>query len=305
MTRRQVLLVVVTAFLLGLLALVGFLIYVNRVNASRVKQFKKSAAVNWARISDQAQEVNQSLSGVASTADFADVSKAAGRMQKLLTDIGRSLAEDPVPRGYQELSDDQKDAIKALRNYLEKVNELALEDDKDDFQKERGILESRARQASAAVNKFLSDAAYIRANMANDFYEAAAALDRGWQAPRYAGSAEAQVVYDAANAFMSADIKEANMDKVWSMVSSTRKAALSQLNMTREAVIGGWRTLWGGRNPVEYKLNSSSIEFPADNKATIKAVVDFKDSSPSAETIRLVKEDGVWRIETYPFVGWR
>jgi hypothetical protein len=303
MNRRRGLLIFTTAVLLVLLVLAGFLIYLNRLNANRIKRFKQSAGDDWRKISTKAQDVDRSLAGVDSPYDLSGVEKIAGEMEKLVIDIDRSLKNQSVPSGYQELSQQQKTAVEALKTYLEKVRELASSEDKNKFLQERGILEGRSRKASSAVSEFLSNADFARVNISNEFYQAAAALSRAWTY-QYGGEAEVQAVYDAADAFLHADIKESNMDKIWSMISSTRLTALNRLGLSKEALAAGWRQLWEGKTPVDYQLRKNTIGFSDPNTATIKTVVDIEGSSPSVAEMRLVKEDGVWKIITYPFVGW-
>lgn len=304
MIGRRSLLIIAAAVLVVLLASVGFLVYLNRLNANRVQEFKKSARDNWTNISKQADIVTASLAKVASTADLSDVSKAAGQMEKLIASIDRSHKKGPVPSGYGKLSEEQKAAIDALKSYLEEVGELASSADEKAFQENRGILENRSRKASSAVNKFLSNANFMRVNVSNDFYQVALAMETAWRPPINADDPEAQAVYDAANAFLSADIKESNFDKLWSLLSTRRIMALNQLQLPKEVVRSGWRQLWGDKTPVDYYLSRPSINFSNPETATIRAVVYLEGNSPKVESLRLVKEDGIWKVETYPSVGW-
>ena len=302
MIGRRSLLIIAAAVLVVLS--VGFLVYLNRLNANRVQEFKKSAKDNWTNISKQVDNVTASLAKVASTADLSDVSKAAGQMEKLIASIDRSHKKGPVPSGYGKLSEEQKAAIDALKSYLVEVGELASSADEKAFQENRGILENRSRKASSAVNKFLSNANFMRVNVSNDFYQVALAMETAWRPPINTDDPEAQAVYDEANAFLSADIKESNFDKLWSMLSTGRIMALNQLQLPKEVVRSGWRQLWGDKTPVDYYLSRPSINFSNPETATIRVVVYLEGNSPKVESLRLVKEDGIWKVETYPPVGW-
>ena len=80
--------------------------------------------------------------------------------------------------------------------------------------------------------------------------------------------------------------------------------ALNQLQLPKEVVRSGWRQLWGDKTPVDYYLSRPSINFSNPETATIRAVVYLEGNSPKVESLRLVKEDGIWKVETYPSVGW-
>jgi hypothetical protein len=304
MRGRRGLFIVISAVSVILLALVGLYIYFNRLNAHRVTHFKQSATANWTKISEQSEKVTSSLSRVASPADLNGVSEAAGQMEKLVSDIRRSLKKEPVPSGYVELSRDQQAALAALTNYLEKTRELASGADEKAFQDGRGVLEDRSRKASSAVSEFLSKANFVRTNISNDFYEAALAMDLAWQPPQYGSDSEAQALFETASAFLNADVKESDFDKLWSMLSTGRITALGSLGITKEVARMNWRKLWGDRAPVDYFLSKNSIKFTEPDRATIDAVVYMEGGSPRSATMRLFRENGVWKVETYPFVGW-
>jgi hypothetical protein len=304
MHRRRGLVITISVVCLAVLALVGLYIYFNRLNAHRIKDFKQSANANWTKISKQSEKVSSSLSGVASPADLTGVAEAAGQMEKLAAAVGSSLKNQAVPSGYEEISRDQKAALAALLSYLKKTRELASVADEKAFQEGRGILEDRSRKASSAVNKFLSKANFVRANISNDFYNAASAMDSAWQPPQYGSDAEAQALFEAASAFLNADVKEFDFDKLWSMLSTGRINALGALGITKDVARMNWRKLWGDKTPADYFLSKSSIKFSEPDRATIDAVVYLEGASPRFATIRLFRENGVWKVETYPFVGW-
>jgi hypothetical protein len=303
-SRRRLLIIVTLALVMLLFLGGGLLLYLSRSNADKKEEFKESANVNWTKISDLAGQVGAALARVNSTTDLENVSRAAEDMTGQLTHISGSLDKARTPAAYEDLSAQQKDSIKDLKSYLEKVSELASRKDEKVLEDNRGILENRSRKAASSVSEFLSKADFLRLSLPAEFYRAGTALQNAWQPPPYANEAEAQTVYDTANSFMTADIKESNFPVIWSMLSNRLLTGFAYYNLTVDTIASGWRRAWGDERPADFYVSKRDITFTDPNTANVKVIAYLERGSPRIEKIRLVKEDGVWKVDSDPFVGW-
>lgn len=305
MSRRRLLWLIVSVAIVALIALgVGILIYVSSSNAKKTREFEAATRARWQKISEQSRDVSAALARVGSVADLAAVSSAVRGMEAVLDETSRSISKESVPPGYGDVAAKQKAAIVAMKSYLEKVGQLASSGDQQTFKSELGILEDRSGEAAAAVNDLLTAAMFIKTMVPGDFYQAALTMANAWQPPSYANEAETQAVYDAAAAFINADINGPDLDTIWAMLSTKLHKALDILKITRDKLASGWSQSWGSARPVDYYINKRDINFTDENTATVKVIMYLNSGGPRIETMRLVKENGVWKVETYPFVGW-
>lgn len=305
MSRRRRLWLSISAAAVLLIALVaGVLIYVSSANAEKTRKFEATSKAQWRKIGEKSRDVSAALARVGSVGDLAAVSSSAGEMVAVLDEASRSLAGRAVPPGYGDIASKQKAAIEAMKHYLEKVGQLASRGDQQAFKGELGILEDRSREASAAVSDFLTAARFVKTTVPGDFYQAALTMGNAWKPPDYANEAERQAVYDTAAAFINADISGPDLDTIWSMLSAKLRQALDVFKITRDKLASGWAQSWGDARPVEFYINRNDIHFTDQNTATAKVIMYMNRGGPRIETMRLVKENGVWKVETYPFVGW-
>ena len=305
MSRRRLLWLVISVATVVLIALsVGVLIYISSSNAEKARKFEAASKARWQKISDQSRDISAELARVGTVTDLAAVSSSVHGMEAVLDEALRSISKEAVPPGYGDAAAKQKAAILAMKRYLEKVDQLASRRDQQAFVGELGILEDRSRQAAASVNDFLTVARYVKATVPGDFYQAALTMANAWQPPSYANGAETQAVYDAAAAFINADIRGPDLDAIWAMLSTNLHKALDVFKTTRDKLASGWAQSWGSARPVDFYINKRDINLKDENTATVKVIMYLNSGGPRIETMRLVKENGVWKVETYPFVGW-
>ena len=58
---------------------------------------------------------------------------------------------------------------------------------------------------------------------------------------------------------------------------------------------------------VEARLELDRVaerEVPEPDRAEVQVIVYMEEGAPKFEKMRLVKEQGVWKIDSYPFIGW-
>lgn len=302
--RRRVALVTTAAAVLAAAAVLVAVLVLNRANAGRAERFREAASENWSMVGGLSEDVAVALLRVSSPEDLAAVAAASKGMSSGLEEIGRSLKGQAVPSGYSDIAESQKIALDALHLYTEKIEKLATGADQQMTRENTSVLESRSRKAKAAVERFLSEADFLDVVIAGDFYQSGKALGSAWQPPPYAGEEEAQAVYDTVSRFMEADIRDSDFDTLLSLLSSRMVAVLEYLGFTREKLQEGWLSSWGGKKPVDYYISRRNINIPFPETATVVAIAYLEGGGTRVETIRLVKEQGVWKIDNYPFVGW-
>jgi hypothetical protein len=88
------------------------------------------------------------------------------------------------------------------------------------------------------------------------------------------------------------------------MLSNRLYTGFAYFNVNKEKLMAGWTQAWGSKRPVNYYISRAQIAFPSPGNATTQAIAYVENGDPRIEEIRLVKEGGVWKIDSYPFVGW-
>jgi hypothetical protein len=55
---------------------------------------------------------------------------------------------------------------------------------------------------------------------------------------------------------------------------------------------------------VSFYVSRSSVAFPSPGHATVRPIAYLDKGGVRIEEIQLVNEGGVWKLDSYPFVGW-
>jgi hypothetical protein len=299
---RRALAVAAAVLLLALLATGAVVLVVRgRSDACARERFQEVAKRNWEEISRGSAEVAAALEAGQSAEDLAKVSDAAAGMRKQLEEVKSSLEEDS-PRGYEDLARMQVDALERLDSFLSGIAEYASADESTVIEG-RGILEDKSRRAFSAVNEFLAEAPFELERPIAEFYQAPQFLVEVWTEPGESLSEDAEAAYQAASSFLEAD-REEDFQKLYGMISTRLKTALDYYNISQEALAKDWRRSWDNRKLVDYYISKKDVSLPQPEQAQVKVVAYVDDGGPVTETVRLVREQGAWKIDSYPFVGW-
>ena len=94
-----------------------------------------------------------------------------------------------------------------------------------------------------------------------------------------------------------------DFNKVFSMISSRLKTGLDYYNITVEDYARYWSKAWDDDRPVDFFVKRSDLNFPEPDRAEVQVIVYMEEGAPSLEKMRLVKEQGVWKIDSYTFIG--
>lgn len=106
--------------------------------------------------------------------------------------------------------------------------------------------------------------------------------------------------------FMDADIKEFDPDVMWDLISNNRKEKEARkTGLTREFFFQAWPEAWGGQSPYDYEFDNRLIAVSGDSARVIVTVRVLNSEETLRESVGLVRESDGWKIDTYPFVGWR
>lgn len=281
----------------------GTALYLGATNASRADRFRRQARDDWSGLVAEARAVTSALDSVTSPETLDVVAEAAEGMADSLEEVAAGLEGERTPAGYGAVSERQKAAVAELRSYVQKIIELSRVKEEKALAEQRGLLENRSRRARQSVDSFLSEADFVTVTMPGDFYHAGSGMARAYQPPDYAGDAERKAIYDTMNEFMRADVRDGDFEKVWSMLSSRMIYGLEYNRITRERLAANWKSMWGDKNPVDYYVSWRDINIPYPTTATSVVIAYMDDGGPRSQTVRLVKEQGVWKIDSYPFVG--
>ncbi len=301
--RRRLFAVAAVTVVLALAVVGGTLVYVGAVDASRVNRFKDRARTDWGGLADDARSVARALGGVNSPESLDLVAERASGMSRSLDELGGRVGRQAPPPGYGQVAGKQKTAVADLKSYVDKVFELARIKEEQALAEQRGVLENRSRKALQSVNAFLYDADFLSVNIPGDFYQAGSAMANAYRPPDYASDVERKAIYDTMNEFMRADVKDNDFEKVWSMLSGRLIYGLTYNQITKERLVANWRNMWGDKTPVDFYVSWRDINIPYPTTATSVVIAYMRDGGPRTGTVRLVKEQGVWKIDSYPFVG--
>jgi hypothetical protein len=300
--RRIAIIALIVVVVLG--AAAGGLLWWRAVAHSKsVRAYKSHATASWNEISTRAKLLTASMLRAASPADLAGIATEAYAMQKEVSDAAAGLKKSPAPSGYKNAGAKESTALASVDSYLQSLGDIASAEDPAQLQNDRSTLEDKARKAQDDVNDFLSADLWLKVSINNDFYQAGSTLQAAFEPPDPARDAEEQAVYDAANAFMNADISQHNFDVIWSMLSSRLRTGFDYYKVKKDTLAAGWDRAWGGKPRLGYFISRSSIQFPSPGHATVRAIAYIDHGPVRIEEIQLVNE-GSWKIDSYPFAGW-
>jgi len=302
--RRLAIKVAVACIAIVLAAGTGFFLHRWIAGARARETFRREASENWDEIQSESEEVAAALEKVTSPSDLNDVADVSSGMRGFIEGILRELEGEQVPSDYQDLSRKQQTALEDLKAYTEYIEELSESGDEEMVESGRGVLENKSRRALSSVNEFMAVASFAKGRPVAEFYQAGSYLVEAWQPPSYADEAESMAVLDAATEFIKADIEDQDFNKVFSMISSRLKTGLDYYNITVEDYARDWTRAWGDDRPVDFFVKKRDLSFPEPGRAEVKAIVYMEDGAPRLEKMRLVKEQGIWKIDSYPFIGW-
>lgn len=302
---RRIIIIIALIFVVVLgAAAAGLLWWRSAHDARSVQSYKSRATSEWNKISGQARSLTATMLKVGSAADLAGVASEASRMQGDVERMAAAVEKIAAPPGYDDVAAREKAALESLKSYLQSLSDISSKGDPSQLNDDKSILEDRARQAQDDVNEFLSSARWLRVSMNSDFYRAAATLQAAFQPADPARQAEAQAVYDAANAFMNADINQHNFDIIWSMISNRLHVGFDYYKITKDKIASDWLKAWGGKQPMGYYVSRFSIAFPSPGHATVRAIAYIDKGAVRIEEIQLVNEGNGWKLDSYPFAGW-
>ncbi|MHB8895752.1 MAG: hypothetical protein ACYC99_11335 [Candidatus Geothermincolia bacterium] len=282
----------------------GLLWWMAASHRKSVDKFKSKTASEWTTVAAKMSLVTASLAHVASPADLDGVARDSVAMQEAVTNAAAGLKKKGAPSGYGTVAEKEAQALESLSRYLEMLYTLSSTGDVNEVVSSRALLEDRARQAQDKVTGFLTAAPWLRVKLPGDFYQAGQALQTAFQPVDPAVEAERQAVYDTLKTFMDADIFKQNLDQIWSMLANRLHEGFALFDVTKDKLMAGWTKAWGDKRPVNYYVSKAQIAFQSPGDATARAIAYVENGDPRIEEIRLVKEGGVWKIDSYPFVGW-
>lgn len=291
------LIVVVIAAGLG-----GFFWWKSASDASSARKFKAAATADWKRISADADRVRTALLKATSKAELAEVDKQATAMRGDIASV-TSRMKNGVPPAYKDAAAKAVTALGSIDRYLELVGELSTAASAADLQNNKGALDDRARQAQADVNDLTSSASWLKAGLQGDFFEAGAALQAVLIPVDPAVEAQKQAVNQALQTFMHADIFDRNFDIIWPMLDARLHLGFDYFKITKDKIVAGWDKAWGEHRPVNFYVSEPQITITGPGTATARAIVYVEHGETRIEEVRLVNEGG-WKIDSYPFVGW-
>jgi hypothetical protein len=291
--------------LLALSGLTEFLLYRARLERERVEEYHEAAADDWKKTVELSNGVGAALTGVGSPEDLANVAGAANTMMEEIVEVLEVREKDRPPSVERDVADAEKECLISLYSYLEMVSESASSGDENVIKEARALLETRAAQALSKVSDFMNKAGFIEVGISGGFYRADESLANAFRPPEWQNKEE-EVAFELVNTFMEADIKEYKPEVIRSLSSSNRLQGLALVGVTEENFAEVWRGAWGKeKHPVDYYVSGRGIEFPDPNTAEVEVTVHLEDGAPWSAKVRLVKEADGWKVDGYPFVGWR
>lgn len=301
--QRITLIALIAVLVLGAVA-GGLLWWRSESRQKSAQRYRTKTASEWTGLAGRMSAVTASLAKVSSPEDLAVVARDASAMKSEVERIAGERKKDGAPAGYEEVAQKETQALESLDRYLTLLVELASSGDGPQVLESRAAIEDRARQAQDRVTSFMTAAPWLNAKLPGDFYHAGAGLQAAFQPVDPALEAEAQAVFDTAKTFIEADIYRQDYDLLWSMLSNRLHEGFQFFNVTKDRLMEGWTKAWGSKRPVSYYLSRAQISFSDPDHATVKVIAYVERGDPKIEEVRLVKEGGVWRIDSYPFVGW-
>ena len=301
-TGKRVLVAIAALLVILLVAGAVFLVFRGRADARDRKRFETEARRNWKKINSSSAEVASALEAAESAEDLEEIRAAAADMRGLLEEMTSTLGSDSGPGGYEDLARMQIDALERLDIYLTGIVEFASADAATVLEG-KGLLEDKSRRAFSAVNEFLAEAPFDLERPVARFYQAPQTLVGIWTEPTDAQSADAEAAYETVAGFLEAD-KEQDFQKLYGMISSRLKTALDYYKVSPDDLARDWKRSWDNKRLVDYYISRNDVSLPQPDQALVKVVAYVDDGTPVIETVRLVREQGAWKIDGYPFVGW-
>ncbi|HEY5531800.1 MAG TPA: hypothetical protein VIK22_07350 [Candidatus Anoxymicrobiaceae bacterium] len=301
--RRRILIAVASVAVAGLLAGGGYLLYTQVTDAAHTDNFKSSAKAGWNEIERRSETVADALARVNSPDDLVNVAKSTSAMKDELDKIANAIDRATVPAGYGDLAERQIAAVEDLGNYMELVSKIAAMGKENVISENNGTLENRSRKAVSSVNGFLSGADFLKVQIPGDIYLAGPEMLNAWAAANQANDEAESAVYDAASAFVKADIKDQDFNVIWSMLSSRNMNNFKAYKVAEQVVKDNWQRSWGSVKPTSYYVSRSDIKMIDPNNAEIRVTMHYDDQRPKTDVITLVRENGAWKVDKYPFAG--
>lgn len=299
-SRRTVLLAVAVAVAVASVA--GVLIWRAKARAADEREFRSRTQADWREISQQADRVQAAVVAAESPSDFPKISEAAASMQQRVERAAASREKSGAPGSYGEAARREREALGALTLYLEKLGTFAQEGEGADLAENRGLIENAARAARDNVDGFLASAGWVTSVIPGDFYGSTDAMASALEPVDPALEAQRQSAYDAAYDFMYSDIFLHDFDRLLASISNRLRVGFDYYKITKEKLQADWAKAWDYR-PVNFTISRPQITFPSPDSAVVKAIAYVEKGPPKIAEMRLVDEGG-WKIDSYPFVGW-
>ena len=300
MSRRTKIIIIVAIAVVVVGGAVGAIWYFTWQNG-REATFKRNLNATWKEIGTKATAVTSRMRSVASSTDLTALTTDVESM-RMTVEAARDKAGSNPPGSPAQVLSLEKDALTSLDGYLTSLSQLSATADRAKFLSGTELLSNSGFQARLDVTSFLSAVPYIAVNLPVDFYQAGAIISDSFT---YEGArkADAKAALSAADQFMAADVKQFNIDTIWSILSTKAHKALALLGITKETLGAYWKSQRGSdKVPTGYFIDPD-VKFTGADSATLKAIMYFQKTSPDTEELHMVREGGDWKMEGYLFNG--
>jgi hypothetical protein len=300
MSRKIKIIIIVVIAVLVVGGAAGAIWYFTWQNG-REATFKRNLNATWKEIGTKATAVTGRMRSVASAADLTALATEAESMRKTVESARDDAGSNPPGSSTKVLSP-EKEALSSLESYLMSLAQLSATADKAKFLTGTELLANAGFQARLDVTSFMSAVPYVDVNLPVDFYQAGALVSESLS-NEGARKADAKAALAAADQFMAADVKQFNIDTIWSLLSTRAHNALALFGITKEILGANWNSQRGAdKVPTGYFIDPE-VNFTGAETATLKALMYFKKAAPQSDELHMVREGGAWKMDGYLFNG--
>lgn len=294
--RTKVLIVIAVVVVLGLGA--GGAAWYFSWQSGRVDRFKKSLTAEWKTIEKKTADVTSAVERVSSAQELAALSKTINEARKrIATSLTR--AKSKPPGSDDKTITDEKSALTSLDSYLLALAKLSSQGDKAKFMAGTSVLDDAAFKARLDTTTFLSSVPYMKVNLPGDFFQAGTILR---DALNETGTRKGDIraILAVVNSFMTADVKDFNMDTIWSLLSARTHAILDAFQIKKDKLGANWQSSRSGKTPTSFYV-VPDITFTGPDSAVLKAIMYYKQTPPRKEEMKIVREPDGWKLDGYKF----
>lgn len=286
-----------------LIVCTAVMLVVRAVNHKRAAEYKASMKKYWALISERAEAFASELNNIKSKSDLPVLKEVATAFKEAVDDAYKEIEDNPPPSSIKELHEKQLSALQSISKYLDSIIGLSSEENINEIDDRKAVLENRARKASEDFNEFAAMDDYNGPAISGDVFVGAARLSEVAKNRGEAYEQEAEAVYQALKVFMDADITSPNGEVLWNMLSKERKAAYEKMGGNKDSILQYRNAQWRGSVPKGYYISKSSINFPSPGVAEANVIAYMEKGMSKKAKVQLVQEPDGWKIFGYPFLG--